>query len=258
MASWSIRAPNILSPVRQFYSPSSPRDVFEVRHILVKFLPTELANAIIDEAAYWPRVVCAKDRIPAVHASAYPNHDAAVHCLTAPAFPSVEELSEEKLRVKLVKFRIESHDQGWGGEPEHRGTYRGSHTWFEAAILRPGKPPELQGWRRLAVELPGLRRFRPSTPLVEVENPAEPGGRWRIQTNLCAVPYAQHHTVVWREGGPPRSGADGSPEEDGSGDGAGFIEALTPGARIGVVARAMYPMWSNHVQCVELVAYYAV
>lgn len=37
---------------------------------------------------------------------------------------------------RKIVFTIESRDQGWGGEPEHRETYRGSWTWFEAGIER--------------------------------------------------------------------------------------------------------------------------
>ncbi|KAJ7489109.1 hypothetical protein FB451DRAFT_1552991 [Mycena latifolia] len=256
-----LRSDPIQSPWRDpwQYSPSSPSDVFEVRRHLVNFLPPELVNTIIDEAGYWPRIVCSKDRrTVVVQASAHTNHNAAVRCLLTPPFPAAEELGGPgaRLRVKLVKFEILSNDQGWGGEPEHRGTYNGSYTWFEAAILRPGKAPEqepeLPGWR-LRV---GWRRLPSIPPLVEVKNPLESDGRWRIQTNRCASRQAMNHTIIWQEGGSGDS--EEGEREKGSGDGAGFIEILAPGDRIGVVARAMFPGWSNYVRNVELVVYYAV
>ncbi len=33
---------------------------------------------------------------------------------------------------RKIVFKIKSHDQGWGGNREHKGTYKGSYTWFEA------------------------------------------------------------------------------------------------------------------------------
>jgi hypothetical protein len=41
-----------------------------------------------------------------------------------------------KQPVRKVVFTIKSKDQGWGGQREHRGTYDGSWTWFEAGLER--------------------------------------------------------------------------------------------------------------------------
>jgi hypothetical protein len=32
---------------------------------------------------------------------------------------------------RKIVFMLKSHDQGWGGDRRHRGTYNGSYTWFE-------------------------------------------------------------------------------------------------------------------------------
>jgi hypothetical protein len=37
---------------------------------------------------------------------------------------------------RKVVFTIKSHDQGWGGQRDQRGTYKGSYTWFEAGHER--------------------------------------------------------------------------------------------------------------------------
>ncbi|KAJ7489092.1 hypothetical protein FB451DRAFT_1024550 [Mycena latifolia] len=231
------------------YYPSSPSDVFEVRRFLVNFLPPELVNTIIEEAKYWPRIACAEELIE-VHASA-PDYNSAVRCLVTPPLPTCEELGgpDARMRVKLVNFEILSHDQGWGGEPEHQGTYSGSYTWFEAVILKPGELPKPVGWRRWAVEL-GCRRLRPRRPLIELDS------RWPVQTNVCACRQPLHHTIVWQGGGSVES-KEGR-QKNGAGDGFGFIERLAPGDRIGVVARAMFPGWSNYVRSVDVVVYYAV
>ncbi len=33
---------------------------------------------------------------------------------------------------RKIVFTIKSHDQGWGGGRENRGTYKGSYSWFDA------------------------------------------------------------------------------------------------------------------------------
>jgi hypothetical protein len=45
-----------------------------------------------------------------------------------------------------------------------------------------------------------------------------------------------HHRIIWSAAG---SETAIELEKNGSGDGAGFIELLSPGDRIGVVAKAM-------------------
>ncbi|KAJ7256225.1 hypothetical protein B0H12DRAFT_1112850 [Mycena haematopus] len=238
------------------YHPSSPDDVFQVRRFLVDFLPPELVNTILDEAKYWPRIRSTRDRILIVSASSSSDHDASLRCLVTPPFPVPEALGgpSARLHVKLVEFNILSNDQGWGGNPQDEGTYNGSYTWFEAAILRPGTAPEPQGWRRLATML-GASRFRPARPLFEVTD-QDGRSRWLVQTNRCATSQALDHSVVWQPDGSPTSSGD--LKENGSGDGAGFIELLAPEDRIGIVARARFPGWMNYVRSVNIVVYYAV
>lgn len=38
--------------------------------------------------------------------------------------------------VRKIVFNIKSHDQGWGGNYAHKGTFNGSFTWFDAGIER--------------------------------------------------------------------------------------------------------------------------
>jgi hypothetical protein len=37
---------------------------------------------------------------------------------------------------RKIVFTIRSHDQGWGGDPQNKGTYKGSYTWFDAGLER--------------------------------------------------------------------------------------------------------------------------
>lgn len=91
---------------------------------------------------------------------------------------------------------------------------------------------------------------------MEVTDPAADGrSRWLVQTNRCATGEPLRHSIVWQ---PDGSETANNTEENGSGDGAGFIELLGPGDRIGIVARAMFPGWVNCVRSVEIAVYYAV
>jgi hypothetical protein len=35
---------------------------------------------------------------------------------------------------RKIVFTIKSHDQGWGGTANHKGTYEGSYTWFDVGL----------------------------------------------------------------------------------------------------------------------------
>ncbi|KAJ6482579.1 hypothetical protein C8R45DRAFT_1215344 [Mycena sanguinolenta] len=226
------------------YHPSTPDDVFQVRRCLLNYLPPELVNTILDEAEYWPRIRSTRNRLLVVHASSSSDSNASLRCLVTPPFPAAQALGgpSAHLRVKLVKFDIVSNDQGWGGDPQDHGSYIGSYTWFEAVILRRAPQPE-------------GRRLSPARPLFEVAD-QEGRSRWLVQTNRCATVQAETHSIVWRADG--MESASGDREENGSGDGAGFIGLLAPEDCIGIVARARFPGWVNCVRSVSVVVYYAV
>ena len=38
--------------------------------------------------------------------------------------------------VRKIVFSIKSKDQGWGGNRQHKGTFKSSWTWFEAGLER--------------------------------------------------------------------------------------------------------------------------
>lgn len=43
-------------------------------------------------------------------------------------------LSRGEFPCRKIRFTIKSHDQGWGGPPGVRGTYKGSSTWFDVGL----------------------------------------------------------------------------------------------------------------------------
>ncbi|KAJ7182847.1 hypothetical protein C8R43DRAFT_968254 [Mycena crocata] len=237
------------------YYPSSPNDVFRVRHFLSNILPPELVNVIIDDAEYWPKLLAEMEYPEVLSASSNRESNAALCCLVTPPFPSSEDLAGP-LRVKRVQFDIVSNDQGWGGQQEDHGTYHGSYTWFEAAILRPEEVLHMQSAPS------GARAPRP----FDHRTPADTGRRWLVQRNLCATKTPRNHTVTWRPHIGPADEeleAEIAPEEkdprtNGSGDGDGFIDLLASEDRIAVIARARYPGWVNKIQSVQVQVYYAV
>ncbi|KAJ6606884.1 hypothetical protein B0H10DRAFT_2070560 [Mycena sp. CBHHK59/15] len=242
------------------YHHPTPNDVFEVRKFLLHFIPAELANIIIDEARYWPRVIAQQEMHVDVSASASPGNNAFLCYLVTPPIPTVEDLESPDVapRVKMVRFTTLSCDQGWGGLEPDRNTYNGSWTWFEAAIFRPTQPGAAQServWLRHALEGPvefpriGYRSG------IEVKNLVDGESHWQVQRNVTASNLLKEHTVVW-----VADDLAAEPElvNNGSGDGAGFVNLLSPGDSIAVIARAQYPGWVNRVRQVDVLVYYAV
>ncbi len=96
----------------------SDDDVIAVKLILNSYLPVEIIDDILDFAQYWARI--RERRRMETGAETVPTGEAfpkAEWCyLVSPPIP-------QDAQVRLVKFVIESCDQGFGGEPEHRGMF---------------------------------------------------------------------------------------------------------------------------------------
>ncbi|KAF2806865.1 uncharacterized protein BDZ99DRAFT_465625 [Mytilinidion resinicola] len=236
--------PTVPAPIEAPVLPwnPTPSDTILVRSYLVHLkLPTELALTIIDYAQYYPIVHSRRDEELKVIASNYKGNSAAALCVVSEPIPAIQD--GERIKRKTVKFRLRSHDQGWGGDPGCPGTYNGSYTWFEASILRPSGSAEVT-----PIPLNLFISPRPTSSSLDryhvslVAPPNAPDDPvWHIQRNMCASPQERTHEVEWREG----SAFDPSL---GSGDGKGFCETLQPGDRIAIWARALYPGWLNCVK----------
>ncbi|OAQ60010.1 ankyrin repeat protein [Pochonia chlamydosporia 170] len=138
--------------------------------------------------------------------------------------------------VRKVVFKIKSHDQGWGGDAEAKGTYRASWTWFEAGLERfdAAHKCDPQCTRDARQETPGsdspslpVCALRPIYPNIEqVQNdregdgdnsnndsenkeaeepevkyryvhPLEGQAEWEIHRNKSATSDWQEHHVTW-------------------------------------------------------------
>ncbi|KAG7441458.1 uncharacterized protein BT62DRAFT_478816 [Guyanagaster necrorhizus] len=232
----------------------SDDEVISVKRTLNNYLPVEIIDDILDFAQYWS---CIRERRRIqVRAAAVPTGETfpkADWCyIVSPPVP-------QDAKVRSVKFVIESCDQGYGGEPEHRGTYEGSWTWFEAAIIC-GEPWWLSEVLRMPVDLyrEGLEfpeDVRSAARAAEVRSREEEGSRWHVGVNVTAQGFYKEHTIIW-----PRTnektkqrtmrGLVGLSHE--------FVRLLEPGDRVALMAMAMFPAWINKVKGASIDVFYTL
>jgi hypothetical protein len=176
--------------------------------------------------------------------------DAAAFCLiTPPIAPGIDKL---EMAVASVKFTLQSHDQGWlkdvvdivgfkkgssSSLPSKQqveypsGTYVGSQTWFQVAIIHDSNPD-------LATMLLSMGTMSNDT----LSRQADPNcifysEGWHIQHNISANARTRTHVVTWS--GSSNTGINkGDANGWESGTGSGFLSVLVPGDRIAVIARA--------------------
>ena len=112
-------------------------DVFTVRRLLLRFVPAELANIILDDAHYWPKLVCTyhPDAELVVKASSALNTNATECCLLTPKLGDwLPQMKDNRVSLKEVCFTIESHDQGWCSQSGFSGL---SILFFFSVTIRP-------------------------------------------------------------------------------------------------------------------------
>ena len=152
------------------------------------------------------------------------------------------------------------------------GTFGGAWSWYEACIFRPDRTsscpsPETEEaqnedltaflhnhylHRTTPDMVPVLERLRIGWSLV----PA--GGEkvsWDVQSNRVAGKDYERYTVEWRAG----ESADAEVARSrGEGDGRGFLDALRPGDRVGLLMRAQFPGWQNTLRHASVELMYEV
>jgi hypothetical protein len=103
-----------------------------------------------------------------------------------------------KDRVPALDFGFWSHDQGWGGEPEHRGSYNESYNWFDVGIEKSHTPT----FANNTVQRPPYLIFRedvdeePFHTERDIATPSLPPDT-TLQTDVVAKRETTEHTVVW-------------------------------------------------------------
>ncbi|KAG8156553.1 hypothetical protein KVR01_013657 [Diaporthe batatas] len=228
-------------------------------------LPPELARSVLSHAGYNPRITSSRADEARYHADDFwqPGPRASVAGLY---LTTRDPLPGCLRRVASVTLQVRAADQGWatfGGE----GTYENSHTWFEACVLRPvdggdgvqpvqqeegegeDEPLETRGDIVRVFETPGDARG-------ELEQfgwrMVEHGGRstWLVHHNITASRAWKDYRVDWVAGEPTEIDVPGA-----VGDGEGFLDALMPGDKIALWARAEQQAWVIKVAeaCIEVV-----
>lgn len=177
----------------------------------------------------------------------------------------------------MIVFTLRSRDQGWGGNPEDRGSYRSSWTWFDAGLekfegsyesdeahsadsgLRPApnfSPDNLRTvWPELQLGLSG--------ETYEFHHDLQPNEEHKIQANILAEKSWQTHQVIWSwtdniEPSSPRAEElqrKGRGRSTGNGE---FVRHLTVGDVVTIWARARFPGWINWVERAQVDIYWAL
>ncbi|TBU35493.1 hypothetical protein BD311DRAFT_4301 [Dichomitus squalens] len=243
--------------------PAEP--VRHVRWLLSELgLPMELVLDIMDLAEYYPAVFAERSDPVRMRSDQHTRGDncSALLYLVSPPLPAGKE--RESWRMKSVMWHIEGRDQGWGGEQQ--GTFHGSYSWYEACILRPINydPETLEAQSdHLDAILSTHDPHRTTADLVPfaqqqgwtlVPN-AEDRYAWHVQSNKVAEAAFGRYAVEWRAG---QSFDTQDAEEHGYGNGTGFLQALRPGDRVGLVMRAQYGGWENLLRHADVKLVYDV
>ncbi|KAK7739050.1 hypothetical protein SLS53_005948 [Cytospora paraplurivora] len=306
----------------------TPMDVVVVKAMLSEGLklPPEIVLSIIDFAEYWPHTSVRLDHSITVHSGRnrenqfvlrskplglikkvhYDDHYYSF--TTANPLPLSEDglhpLSQYQKWIggptdtlehpcRKIVFTIESHDQGWGGLHQDRGTYRGSWTWFEAGLERfdknathPGDTPEKDAVvaEAAANEAGGssstprgpnqvppdpyfpVYGMRSVYPTLEADQAAfhhdlHPSNDWTIQKNKAATRQSTTHKVVWswKDDINPLTAEqlEGLGRGPATGNGE-FVRNLKLGDVVTVWAKTRFGGWVNNVEHVNMDIYWAL
>jgi hypothetical protein len=121
-------ASKLLPDGLKYHAPApeapTPKDVFTVRLYLLMKVPAELANIILEEARYWPKVSCRSTAESAYRfvGATSEKPDASACCLLSPRLNEwLITNGALSAKVKAVRFTIVSHDQGWASEDDFPG-----------------------------------------------------------------------------------------------------------------------------------------
>jgi len=107
--------------MQHYYHPR-PEDVYNVRKLLLNFVPMELAVSMVEEAEYWPKATLSAAFTTTTKIN---EHSGPFCCLVTPRLSNWLGI-DEKFQVRRVDFGFQSHDQGWASENDFPSewTYR--------------------------------------------------------------------------------------------------------------------------------------
>ncbi|KAF2752183.1 hypothetical protein M011DRAFT_393113 [Sporormia fimetaria CBS 119925] len=219
-------------------------DVVATRALLESLkLPTELVLDILERAEYWPAREFQLTQSCQARVLGHRTNTAKVFCLEADVLPSgiIDEFGGENVKIRQIRFDIDSQDQGWTSE-RTEGTYATS-SWLEASIQ-----PKLEGLTDEAMHKQLERVKRPQDPVYPQDD--SDGYSWYLQGNKVAQRAPLHHTVVWSAYDDEFMG------DGGAGKGEGFVQRLKGGDKVQVWARAKWAGWACVVHDLKIMVRY--
>jgi len=97
--------------------PKSDResDIMDICKLMAKILPLEIVYTILDDAEFWLQSTTSRQGLNSYVAT--PGRNKAVYLASEP-------VTFMPTRIRRIVFTMNSNDQGFGGEPEHRGEFR--------------------------------------------------------------------------------------------------------------------------------------
>jgi hypothetical protein len=119
------------------------------------------------------------------------------------------------------------------------GTYVGSWTWFEAAIIRDDDPSIGEYLLELDTMHVAEQKELPKVHSVEVGTAPNRSTRWPIQHNVNVSSAFKCHEVTWTDEDSFDEVTEANARKHGSGTGRGFLSTLVEGDRVAVVVRAL-------------------
>ncbi|KUJ06346.1 uncharacterized protein LY89DRAFT_603447 [Mollisia scopiformis] len=193
---------------------------------------------------------------------------------------------------RKIVFTIKSHDQGWGGDRQHRGTYQGSYTWFDVgkeeliAFKEGQEPSSLPSKPSHKIDLSSddsasdaqaiTSVFHTISPRTESNQTSSDDTNIQyhfhhefipnqdcLQKNLTATKNVQTHQVVWScdDDTDPDSVFGQALEDRGRGRATAtgeFVRNMKIGDVVTVWAKARFAEWANTIEEVKIDVYWAV
>lgn len=195
---------------------------------------------------------------------------------------------------RKIVFTIKSHDQGWGGPPGCRGTYRGSSTWFDVGLetlsairdrefhaanrekllpyfylpdpqsANPDAEPIICTTRTISPRTETrTTATEPPETKVEFRHGPDPGLDC-LQRNRTGTRDTKEHVITWSctDNVMDPDSIDGK-KLDGEGRGRAtgngeYVRNLKVGDVVTVWGKARYGGWVNYVEEVKIDVYWAV
>lgn len=158
---------------------------------------------------------------------------------------------------------------GWSGEPQNRGSYRGSWTWFDVSVetlIPDALKSETVSWPAYLLfcdsDTLRLEESRFQFLRKDTDHPFLPPPT-HLQRNIHAEHELHHHSIIWHYLDCIDGSSDAANNLDANGQGraslnGNFIRNLRIGDCITLWMRARFPGWYSEIDEAKIEVYWAV